>query len=218
MAVFLSKRKGMIDIPCICYVFHVPAGIEFACLNGCLAWCTSLWQCLLSGEKSTVLLGLPSAFLLMTILWQQAESSPKGSFSRTHNATPLFICSSTSSRQCKGTIARVLQAIGLAEGLTCSYISGPIRGWLGQVFNVEEEKRLMIHFFILSLSGMYSIGSSFGRGWGRVRGLQLCGFALTFKAPHFQLLFSIFSSYEWEIFGNHFQLYRLVWKSKIFLC
>ena len=52
------------------------------------------------------------------------------------------------------------------------------------MLKVEEEKRLMSHSFILSLfSGMHSKGSSFGRGGGRVRGLQLHVFALTFKAP-----------------------------------
>ena len=66
------------------------------------------------------------ALLVITILWHQAEDPPRGTFSGTPNATSFFICSSASSCQSKGIIAGALQATGLAEGSTCSSMSGPV--------------------------------------------------------------------------------------------
>ena len=59
-------------------VFQAPLGIRRAIWNG-----ESEANVYLRGERSTVLRGDPSFFLVMTILWHHSTGSPYGTFSIT---------------------------------------------------------------------------------------------------------------------------------------
>ena len=73
----------MVAVQALVTVFQAPLGIRRAIWNGESEANVSLLQCLFKGERSTVLRGDPSFFLVMTILWHHSTGSPYGTFSIT---------------------------------------------------------------------------------------------------------------------------------------
>ena len=77
MAITFSKWNTMVAIPRVGYTLpgvarDTPGENEW----GDSPACVSRLQYLFNGERSTVLLGVPSCFLVMTIGWHHVSGSP----------------------------------------------------------------------------------------------------------------------------------------------
>jgi len=83
-------------------VFHVLHGMRRARWKGDSELWVSLLQCLFSGERSTVLRGEPSCFLVMTMQWHHPTGSPTGTRSITSRASSCRRSACTWSCQCSG--------------------------------------------------------------------------------------------------------------------
>ena len=94
--------------------------------------CVFLRQCLLNGDRSTVLLGLPDFLTTTTILDWNLVGTPIGSFSRIPSITSksAFTCSC----QWWGIVIGLWTAIGTAFGSTWIFIGGP------DIFGIGADK------------------------------------------------------------------------------
>ena len=128
------------------------------------------------GDRSTVLLGLPSFFRVTTILKHHSVGCPYGTRSRTPRATSRFNSSKTCSCQWSGTGAGLQRLTGTALGSMWNLTGGPFisgKGLCGHLLNVEFAYLFRSHCFIFgTFSGQGSNGSWSGLPGGGKRCAQ----------------------------------------------
>ena len=120
-------------------VFFVPWGICSASLNGVEVWWVCLTDCLLSCCRSTVRLGVPSAFAVTTILEHHVTGVFGSTFSKTPRATSLSKSALTLSCQWSGTTAGLWATYGFTSSLMNSFRGSQSiigSGWCSQTLKV----------------------------------------------------------------------------------
>ena len=132
-------------------VLHVSLGMRRASWKGDSMANVSRLQNVFSGERSTVRRREPSCFRVFTTRWHHVTGSPYGTRSMTPRVSSRRRSSYTHCCQCRGMLAGVWQAFGVAVGSSCISIGGPsIHGnaRCGHVLNVDEEYLASNHAFM----------------------------------------------------------------------